>query len=424
MEISDVYIIAGSLLFSALFSGIEIAFISANKLQIELEKTRGGITSRFIAGFYSKPSYFIVSMLIGNTLALSIYSIYAAKILEPILFWNLPYWMNSDTSIFVIQTTIASIIVIFIGEFLPKSIFLIKPLTLLKVLAIPTQLIRWILRPISFLTIVLSKVVLKAFMKADFSDQQPVFGLTDLNQYVNKMTSSKDSEANQVVDAKILNNALQFKNIKVRECMVPRTELTAIEVGSSVTELRDLFVQTGYSKILVYKESIDNIIGYCHSSELFKKPDGIKEILTSLVIVPETLLANELLEQLILEHKSLALVVDEFGGTAGIVTVEDVIEEIFGEIQDEHDDEGLTEKELGEGLYLLSARHEVDYLNDKYGWELPLGEYETLGGLILDLYEDIPVKNKSMQIGSYKLTIESKQNNRIEDVRLEIIVPE
>ena len=255
----------------------------------------------------------------------------------------------------------------------------------------------------------------------DFSEEKPVFGLTDLDQYITKMVSNEDLDVEHEVDTKILNNALDFKNIKVRECMLPRTELAAIEVSESIEDLRKIFVDTGFSKILVYKESIDNIIGYCHSSELFKKPEEIKDILSALVVVPETFLANELLEQLIAERKSIALVVDEFGGTAGIVTVEDVIEEIFGEIHDEHDEDGLTETKISETKYLLSARHEIDYLNEKYEWNLPEGEYETLGGFIYDIYEDIPVKNKVIIHNTFKIKIISTQKNRVEEVELEII---
>lgn len=410
-------------MFSAFFSGMEIAFISANKLQVELEKDNGGFTSKLVANFYNNPSKFIASMLIGNTLSLSIYTIFVAKILEPILYENLPYWLNSDFSVFMLQTLIASIVVIFTAEFLPKSVFLLNSNRLLRALALPVKIVNLALLPITILIMGIANVVFK-MLKVNFSQEKPVFGLTDLDHYISKMISKDDIDVEHEVDAKILNNALEFKNIKVRECMLPRTELTAIEVSQSIDDLRNLFVESGYSKILVYKESIDNIIGYCHSSELFKKPQDIKDILTALVVVPETMLANELLEQLIKERKSIALVVDEFGGTAGIVTVEDVIEEIFGEINDEHDDEKLTEKKIEENKYLLSSRHEIDYLNEKYNWGLPIGDYETLGGLILDVYEDIPVKNKVIAFDKFKIKIISKQNNRVEEVELEIIESE
>lgn len=422
--INDLYIIIASLLFSAFFSGMEIAFISANKLQVELEKDSGSFTSKIVAGFYTNPSQFIASMLIGNTLALSVYTIFVAKIIEPFLYLNAPFWLKTDFSIFLIQTLIASIIVIFTAEFLPKSIFLLNANRFIRIFALPVKTINFALNPISFFIMQGAKVVFKYILKVDFSEEKPVFGLTDLDHYISKMTSKEDYDTEHEVDTKILNNALEFKNIKVRECMLPRTELAAIEISEPIDELRKIFIDTGFSKILVYKESIDNIVGYCHSLELFKKPQEIKDILTPLVVVPETFLANELLEQLISERKSIALVVDEFGGTAGIVTVEDVIEEIFGEIHDEHDDEELTERKIDEHKYLLSARHEIDYLNEKYNWKLPEGDYETLGGLILDIYEDIPLKNKVIQHDNFKITIVSKQNNRVEEVQLEIIEPE
>ena len=417
---SDLYVIFGSLLFSAFFSGMEIAFISANKLQVELEKDGGGFTSKLVANFYNNPSRFIASMLIGNTLALSIYTIFVAKIIEPFLESNLPYWINTDFSVFLFQTLIASIVVIFTAEFLPKSVFLLNSNRLLRFLAVPVKLLNLVLYPVTVVIMSVANLLFKV-LNVNFSQEKPVFGLTDLDHYISKMISKEDIDAEHEVDTKILNNALEFKDVKVRECMLPRTELVAIEVSQPIDELRNMFVETGYSKILVYKESIDNIVGYCHSSELFKKPQNIKEILTALVVVPETLLANELLEQLIKERKSIALVVDEFGGTAGIVTVEDVIEEIFGEIQDEHDDEKLTEKKLAENKYLLSSRHEIDYLNEKYDWNLPEGEYETLGGLILEVYEDIPVKNKVISFDKFKIKIVSTQQNRVDEVELEII---
>ena len=418
--IIDIYIILGSLILSAFFSGMEIAFISANKLQVELEKDSGGITSKMVSSFYNNPSHFIGSMLIGNTLSLSIYTIFVAKLLEPFLAINLPDIIKTDFTVFLFQTVLASIVVIFTAEFLPKSIFLLNANKLLKFFSLPIKAINYVLNPISYLIMALAKPVFKYVLKIDFSEEKPVFGLTDLNHYVSKMTSIDDVDSENEIDTKILNNALDFKNIKVRECMIPRTEIIAVEVSESIEELTQIFVESGYSKILIYKESIDNIIGYCHSSELFKKPRHIKEILSSLIVVPETLLANELLEQLIAERKSIALIVDEFGGTAGIVTVEDVIEEIFGEIQDEHDDEKHTEKKISENCYLLSARHEIDYLNDKYNWNIPEGEYETLGGFILEIYEDIPQKNKVIHFKNFKITIVSTLKNRVEDIELEV----
>ena len=418
---SEIYFIIISLLFSALFSGMEIAFISANKLQIELEREKGGFTSRLVSKFYQNPSDFIAVMLVGNTIALSIYTLLMANFLEPIFIKNLPLSINNDIMVFLGQTIVATIIVILTAEFLPKSIFLLNANKLLNLLSIViTPIYKIMFYPVRVI-VWLSKVVIKNIFKLNFSEEEASFGLTDLNHYVDKMTSIEDIDVEHEIDAKIFSNALDFKNIKVRECMVPRTELATININESIVELREEFIKTGYSKVVVYKDSIDDIIGYCHSSELFKKPKEISEILTPILVVPEALLANELLEQLIKEHKSMALVVDEFGGTAGVVTIEDVIEEIFGEIQDEHDEEQLLEKKVSDSEYLLSARHEIDYLNDKYDWELPEGEYETLGGLILDVYEDIPLKNKDIKLDNYRFTIQSKQKNRLEIIKLEII---
>ena len=249
-----------------------------------------------------------------------------------------------------------------------------------------------------------------------------MFSLTDLGEFIkSKIVEDKSDGGTFDIDTKIFNNALEFKTVKIRECMIPRTEIVAVDLQSDIVDLKNEFIESGLSKILVYKDSIDDIIGYCHSSELFKKPRNIESILSPVIIVPETLLANELLVQLITERKSLALVVDEFGGTSGIVTIEDIIEEIFGEIEDEHDEQDLVDQKIDERSYLLSARHEIDYLNEKYNWNLPLGDYDTLGGLILSVTEDIPSLNQDVIIETFKFHIVSIEENRINLVKLSLL---
>jgi CBS domain containing-hemolysin-like protein len=254
-----------------------------------------------------------------------------------------------------------------------------------------------------------------------FKEDEPVFSLTDLNEFIQSKFVEDKVEGKFDIDTKIFNNALEFKTVKVRECMIPRTEIVAVELHSDIEALRNEFVESGLSKILVYKESIDDIIGYCHSLELFKKPKNLESILSPVIIVPETLLANELLVQFITERKSLALVVDEFGGTSGIVTIEDIIEEIFGEIEDEHDEQDLVEHKLDDDSYLFSARHELDYLNEKYNWNLPLGDYDTIGGLILSITEDIPSLNQDIVIEPFKFHIVSIEENRINLVKMSLL---
>ena len=409
-----------TLVFSAFFSGVEIAFISADKLQIELSNKQGEISGKILSRFLNKPSWFISTTLIGNNVALVVYGIFMAFVLEPMISAWLPEFVNSEVSVFVVQTIMATFIVLFTAEFLPKSLFLINPNKMLSFFAIPIYGIYLLMFPAVLLIVVLSRFMIEKVLRFEYSEDKPVFGLTDLNQYFRRILRQQAETANQEIDAKIFTNALEFKTVKVRECLVPRTELVTVDIEDSIEDLRQAFIKSGYSKILVYKESIDDIIGYCNSIELFKKPKKISDILSPIMIVPETVPANELMIQLITERKSIALVVDEFGGTSGIVTIEDIIEEIFGDIQDEHDEEDLLEQKIDFNTFLLSARQEIDYLNEKYGWDLPMGDYDTLGGLILSIVEDIPKENEVINIFPYIFTIISIQDNRIDKVKLTI----
>lgn len=405
------------LLFSAFFSGIEIAFISADKLHIEVMSKKGTFTGKILAEFVTKKSHFLATMLVGNNLSIVLYGILMAKFLEP---WLYSYF-DSDLVVLVLQSLLSTIVVLITAEFLPKSLFMLNPDTMLTVFALPMAAIYYLLFPVVWVITGVSRFIITKGLRFDYSEDKPVYGLTDLNNYIKKNILNIEQEEEPEIDAKIFNNAIEFKTIRVRECMIPRTEIVAVDVNDEIAELKEEFIESGHSKILVYKESIDEVIGYCHSLELFKKPEKIKDILTPIVIVPETMLANELLIQFITERKSIALVVDEYGGTSGIVTMEDVIEEIFGEIRDEHDDEYLEEEQIDDYNFILSARHEVDYLNDKYNWELPVGEYDTLGGLILAFHEDIPSVNEAILIPPFHFTIFTMEENRIDKVKLTIL---
>lgn len=407
-----------SLLFSAFFSGVEIAFISADKLHIEVMNKQGELSGKILSHFATKRSQFLATLLVGNNLSVVLYGILMAKLLEPWLLHALPAALTEDIFILVIQSLISTVIVLITAEFLPKSLFMLNPDFLLKVFAFPMAVIYFILFPVVAVIAKVSKWIITHIFRLDYSDDRPVFGLTDLNNYIKKNLLNIEKEDDAEIDAKIFNNAIEFKTIRVRECMIPRTEILAVDVEDTIEELKEAFISSGHSKILVYRDSIDDVIGYCHSLELFKKPTDIRSILTPILIVPETVLANELLVQFITDRKSIALVVDEYGGTSGIITMEDVIEEIFGEIRDEHDDEYLIEEEIDSKNFILSARHEVDYLNDKYGWELPLGDYDTLGGLILTHYEDIPEVNEVIEIPPFTFTIFTMEDNRIDKVKL------
>ncbi|NJM94275.1 MAG: HlyC/CorC family transporter, partial [Cytophagales bacterium] len=327
---------------------------------------------------------------------------------------------NGNFVVLTTQTLLSTLLVLVTAEFLPKSLFLINPNSLLSFFAIPVMVMYWVLYLPVYLIVTFSKFLIQRALKLPFSEDKPVFQLTDLNHFVSNTLHIENKEEDHEVDKKIFNNALEFKTVKVRECMIPRTEITAVALDDDIEDLKRAFVESGHSKILVYRQSIDDVVGYCHSLELFKKPKSIQDILTPIIIVPEAMLANELMIQFITDRKSLALVVDEFGGTSGLVSIEDIMEQIFGEIQDEHDDEDWVEQQLDERTFLLSARHEIDYLNDRYGWGLPEGDYETLGGFILSITEEIPQEGQVVDAPGFIITIESKLENRIETVRVEL----
>ncbi len=407
-----------SLAFSFFFSGIEIAFFSANKLQIELQGKQGVLWGRIMSQFVKKPSWFIGTTLIGNTLALVLFGILITQMIEPTLVTILPDGFKNDVYVLLLQTVISTLIILFTAEFLPKSLFLINPNLMLAALAVPFRIMFYILSPITFTIVYLSKVVIVHVLRLEYSEEKPAFGLTDMNHYLKNMQNLKHENEEIELDKKIFHNALEFKTVKVRECMIPRTEIIAIASDEGIDKLREAFIESGHSKIVVYKETIDDIIGYCHSSALFTKPKSVAEILTPINIVPEAMMVNELMIQFIKDRKSLAVVVDEFGGTSGIVSMEDIIEEIFGEIEDEHDEDDLIEQKLDDHTFLLSARHEIDYLNDAYNWALPEGDYETLGGMILSFTEDFPEEGAAITIPPYTLIIQSTEDNRIDTVKI------
>ena len=408
------------LLFSALFSGMEIAFVSADKLHIEVLKKRGKLSGKILALFSNNQSQFLATMLVGNNIALVLYGIFMARLLEPVVYSLLPEVLASDVVVLILQSLLSTILVLVTAEFLPKSLFLINPDVSLQVFALPMGLIFILMYPFVWLIVKISALFILLF-GYKLSDERPVFGLTDLNNYIKSNILNIKDEEEPEIDAKIFNNAIEFKSVKVRECMIPRTEIEAVEENDSIEELTDLFDKTGHSKIIVYKDSIDEVIGYCHALELFKKPTNIKSILAPILIIPETMLANELLIQFITERRSLALVVDEYGGTSGLVSIEDVMEEIFGDIRDEHDDEYLTEQKLDAKNYIFSARHEIDYLNDKYELNLPEGEYDTLGGFIFEYHEDIPNVDEIIEIPPFIFTIFTMEENRIDKVKLTLL---
>ena len=403
---------------SALFSGIEIAFVSANRLKIELDKNKGVFSAKILANFLKQPAKFIGAMLLGNNVALVIYSIIMAKFLEPIIIANIG---ENEVAILLIQTLVSTLVVLFFAEFLPKTLFRINPNKVLTIAAIPLTIVYYILYPFTYITVGISNLILKIF-KVDTSESDLAFSKIDLEDFIANIQERE--EAGEEVDSEIqiFKNALGFSEVKVKECMIPRTEVIAMEVEDSIEDLKQKFIETGLSKVLIYRDSIDNIIGYVHSKELFKKPASIKAVLLPVSIVPEVMLVNEVLKKSLKERRSIAVVVDEFGGTSGVLTIEDIIEEIFGEIEDEHDKEGLIENQIDDITFQFSARIEIDYINEKYKLDLPTSEeYETLGGYLINLYESIPEQNETIEAEGTLFTINEVSGNKIESITLKQI---
>jgi CBS domain containing-hemolysin-like protein len=411
-----------TLVFSALFSGLEIAFISANKLKIELDKNKGLLSAKILAGFIKDPSSIIGVLLLGNNVALVIFGIEMAKILEPGIINLLGPDIARESLVLLIQTIISTILILISAEFIPKALFRLNPNGLLNIFAPGIKLFYLFFYPVVFLLVSMSEFILKRVFRLELAVDKYTFSAVDLDNYVKEFSSdnSIENEVNQEI--LMFQNAIDFRNVKLRECMVPRTEITAIEENDTIDELTKAFIDSGKSKILIFKDTIDNIIGFVHSSDIFKTPKTVKSIIRSIPIVPETMLANIVLSNFIKEHKTVAVVVDEFGGTSGIVTMEDIIEEIFGEIRDEYDVETQLEKKINDNEFIFSARLEIDYLNEKYHLELPESdEYETLGGLIINIHESIPQKGDIIIDGQFKYHINTASESRIDLVNLIIL---
>jgi len=417
---SIIVIIIISVLFSAFFSGMEIAYISSNKLKIELYRKEGSFNSKIISFLTSYPGQYIVTMLIGNNIALVIYGIFMAILLEPLIYTLTEH----DVNILILQTIISTLIILLTAEFLPKTLFRINPNSFLKIFAIPVLLFFIIFYPVSKITIYISNFILGTFfnVKTDKKQENIVFGKVDINNLVSEKRAEQKIKKNDELDFRIFQNALDFSDVKLRECIVPRTEIIAVKNDSGIEDLQQKFIETGLSKIFVFKESIDQIVGYIHMKDLFNNPDNIESNIIDVSIVPETMPANKLLEMFVKEKKNIAVVVDEFGGTSGIVTIEDILEEIFGEIEDEHDTSIRTEQKINEHEYIFSGRLEVDYLNEKYNFNLPKhDEYETLAGLILHFYESIPKPKTRIIIELYEFRVLEVSETRIELLNLKIL---
>jgi putative hemolysin len=412
--VTPLVVILVSLAMAAFFSGLEIAFVSANKLRIELKSKQGSQWAALVSDYYKSPSRFISTILVAYNIILVIYGVFIGKelddMLEPFKF--------SQVSNLLISTLVSTIIVLFTADFLPKALFRINPNFILSIFIYPFQLFYYLLWPIVQFVIWLSKKLLRLLTSQVFIETSPAFTKVDLGHFISEtLQDNRKSE----VDAEILKNALDFSTVRVRDCAVPRTDLVAIDIEANLEELFLIFKESRHSKILVYRDSIDNIIGYVHQVEMFKRPKSIKSILMPILITNESRTAQQMLNEFVKKRKSIALVVDEFGGTAGIITVEDIMEEILGEIDDEHDDNNhLTDKQLSETEYEFSASLEVDHLNEKYGFNIPEGEYETLAGYIIAEHGSIPSVGEELNIQRFKVKILKFDEARIDLVRLVI----
>jgi CBS domain containing-hemolysin-like protein len=415
-----ILIILIAILLSAFFSGMEIAFITSNKLRIELDRKQGVFGSEIIKLFTDHPGQYIATMLIGNNFSLVIYGLIFSSLFGPVL---MPI-IDSDLLILIINTIISTAIILFVAEFLPKTIFIISPNFFLKFLSIPTLLFFFLFYPVSKLTLAASNLFIRVFfrIKPGVNRQENlVFSKVDLDHFVNLSNQSKEESEPDHHNIRIFQNALDFSSVKLRECMVPRTEIEAVESNSSMEALKEKFITTRYSRILVYQDTIDNITGYFELKDIFKNPVDIKSSLRKISIVPETMPANKLLKLFVNEKKNIALVVDEFGGTSGMVTLEDVLEEIVGDIEDEHDISDLTEKVVGKNEFIFSGRIEIDYLNEKYNLKLPEeDDYETLAGMIMFYHGSIPGNNDVIRIGNIVIKVLRVSTTRLELVNLKI----
>ena len=418
-----------SMLFSAFFSGMEIAFVSSNRLLAEMDREKNGLSQRAISYFYQHPSNFVSTMLVGNNIALVIYGILFARIFDTTLFAPL-----SDGMRVTADTLLSTFIVLFTGEFLPKTIFKNNPNTMLTVFAVPAWVCYVVLWPISRFATLLSRGLLRVVgIRMNKGGEEREFTKVDLDYLVQTSIDNADNEDEIGEEVKIFQNALDFSETKIRDCMVPRTEIDAVEDTATIEELKQVFIESGHSKILVYHEDIDHIIGYVHSSDMFTlKSKGLTNLspLTShlsplireISFVPETMLASKLMQQLMQQKRSLAVVVDEFGGTSGLVSLEDIMEEITGEIEDEHDNTNHVAKQLGDHEYILSARLEIEKVNEMFDLDLPESdEYMTVGGLILHEYQSFPKLNEIVRIGRYEFKIVKNTATKIELVRLNVL---
>ena len=416
---STLLILFLSMLFSAFFSGMEIAFVSSSKLRFEVDKSSRSLAGRLLSVFYNNPNNYISTMLVGNNIALVIYGIMMARVIDGALETYIP---DNPALLLFIDTIISTLIILVVGEFLPKTIFKINPNGTLRFFALPTYLLYILLYPISKFATACARCILRIFgIRLNKESSTKAFTKMDLDYFIQSSIQQGNGMQNVDTEVKIFQNALDFSNLRIRDCMVHRTEIEAVSKNTPTDELMRTFVESGFSKLIVYEDSIDNVIGYIHSSEMFKNAHDWQNHICKMPFVPESMQAQKLMEQFLQQKKSLAVVVDEFGGTAGIISLEDIVEELFGEIEDEHDIADYIAKQNDDGTYTLSARLEIERVNEMFGIDLPISdEYQTIGGLILYHYKNFPKMHEIVPIGHFRFKIMKVESNKIELITLKI----
>lgn len=418
MDAFTLLVILGSIALSAFFAGIEIAFVSANKLKIELDKKQGKLSGRILSFFNDREDKLITALLIGNNIGLVTFGIFFAAIAEPFIEAHVSH---NHIVVLLLQTISSTLVVVIAAEFIPKAIFSVEPNAVLRFMAVPLAVAYFILWLPTMFTIMVSRLVLKLFTKSKAKETEQKFNRVDLDDYVKKATEI--AAPDQVIDHEVhlFKNALDFSKVRARDCMIPRTEIVAMEITQTIQELKQKFIETQLSKILIYKENIDDIIGYVHSYEIFKNPKDIKSILRPISFVPASMPGQIVMQEFTKQHRSIAVVVDEFGGTAGIVTIEDLLEEIIGEIDDEHDVAEFTDEKISDTEYIFAGRTEIDFINNKYPINLPRSEeYDTIAGWFLKIYQDIPEKGITIEKDQFVLTVLEAIDNKIEKIKLDI----
>lgn len=421
---NDWIVVVITLFFSALCSGLEIAFNSTNRLQLEVDLKKNKFSAKIVSLFFKKQSYFITSLLIGNNIANVIYGIAIARLLLPFVLWILPASLEIELFILILQSVISTLIVLVMAEFLPKLLFRLNPNDILSFFAFPTVVCFYLLYPLTLIYSGIAYLIIRVCFRLKVDQQEYKISTVDFDDYITEYAESKEADEDVQQELQLFQNAMDFRSVKLRECMAPRNEIESVKITDDLSFLKDRFEETKHSKLVVYSETIDNIVGYVHLNDVvdaiaYGKKVTASDLLRSIDFFPETYTADRLLRHFIQKHQGIAAVVDEFGGTSGIVTMEDVIEEIFGEIEDEYDEENETEQMVKDDTYVFSARLEIDYLNETYDLGLPVSDdYETLAGMILHYYENIPETGDELTVGDFRIKILKATDMKLEEVEL------